>query len=203
MKSRTPSVNRICAAALRHFSVQGYDASSMNAIAEIVGIRKASLYSHFKNKDALFLQALSDAVSAEKAHAEEVFTGFDTNNPGAIYIAGLEDWHVQSVHLRFLLRAVFHHPLELKTAIGEVYESFLFLLRMLFTSQLRNSEAGSALSDSEIDHYGHAYVGIVESLFVELNFAGIKPMQIRREALWQLLKDSLSLKAIKPREYEE
>ncbi|WP_410469610.1 TetR/AcrR family transcriptional regulator, partial [Bradyrhizobium sp.] len=54
MKSRSPSLARICDAAVQHFAVVGYDAASLNEIAGMVGIRKASLYSHVASKDELF-----------------------------------------------------------------------------------------------------------------------------------------------------
>ena len=48
--------------ALDLFSTQGFEATSISQIAEAVGIRKASLYSHFESKqavlDALILQVL-------------------------------------------------------------------------------------------------------------------------------------------------
>lgn len=195
MNIRSPSVTRICDAAIEHFSIQGYDSSSLNEIASMIGIRKASLYTHFKNKDALFLVALGDAVAAEKAHAEAVFSAVSAaNEPGEAYVFTLEDRHAESVHLRFLLRAAFHHPVALKTAIGEAYEGFLNTLRQRFGNQLRNSAIGPSLSDAEVTRYEHAYAGIVESLFVELNFGGTKPMEIRRDALWQVLGDSLALR---------
>ena len=42
----------ILEAALELFSVQGFEATSISQIASAVGIRKASLYSHFENKQA-------------------------------------------------------------------------------------------------------------------------------------------------------
>ena len=43
----------ILEAALDLFSVQGFEATSLSQIADAVGIRKASLYSHFENKQAI------------------------------------------------------------------------------------------------------------------------------------------------------
>lgn len=51
----------ILEAALNLFSVQGYEATSISQIADAVGIRKASLYSHFESKQKL-LDALVDEV---------------------------------------------------------------------------------------------------------------------------------------------
>ena len=50
----------ILEAALDLFSVQGFEATSLSQIADAVGIRKASLYSHFENK-----QAILDALVKE------------------------------------------------------------------------------------------------------------------------------------------
>lgn len=51
-------------AALDLFSTQGYEATSISQIAEVVGIRKASLYSHFDSKQAI-LDALVNVVLEE------------------------------------------------------------------------------------------------------------------------------------------
>ena len=39
--------------ALELFSVQGFEATSLSQIADAVGIRKASLYSHFESKQEI------------------------------------------------------------------------------------------------------------------------------------------------------
>ena len=54
-------------AALELFSVQGFEATSTAQIAGAVGIRKASLYSHFENKQAI-LNALVQEVLEQYAN---------------------------------------------------------------------------------------------------------------------------------------
>ena len=56
----------ILEAALELFSVQGFEATSISQIAGAVGIRKASLYSHFENKQAI-LDALVQNVLEQYA----------------------------------------------------------------------------------------------------------------------------------------
>ena len=51
----------ILVASLELFSVQGFEATSISQIADAVGIRKASLYSHFESKQAI-LDALVEEV---------------------------------------------------------------------------------------------------------------------------------------------
>jgi len=58
---------RILEAALSVFSQRGYEAASMDEIAEAVGLSKAALYGHFANKVALFLEVLHHARAGEDA----------------------------------------------------------------------------------------------------------------------------------------
>ena len=59
-------------ASLTLFSVQGFEATSISQITDAVGIRKASLYSHFENKRAI-LEALIDEV-LEQYEKHSVFS---------------------------------------------------------------------------------------------------------------------------------
>lgn len=61
MTAKGSTKQEILDAALELFSVQGYEATSISQLAEAVGIRKASLYSHFENKQAI-LDALMQAT---------------------------------------------------------------------------------------------------------------------------------------------
>lgn len=194
MDNRSPALSRVCEAAVSHFSVAGYDGGSLNEIAVMAGIRKASLYSHFDGKDAMFLQILADAIAVESAFAREVLaTPANEDGPGAAYVCAIANRHDESVYLRYLLRTVYLPPAALKSMIGEAYEGFLDVLRDGFRRQLR--ECGlKDLDDLASPHYGEAYIGIVESLFVELTYAGRDRMDVRRDALWPLLTDSLAMR---------
>jgi AcrR family transcriptional regulator len=55
---------RILAEATRLFVAYGYNGISVREIAEAVGVSKAGLYYHFKDKQALFLAILADDLAA-------------------------------------------------------------------------------------------------------------------------------------------
>jgi AcrR family transcriptional regulator len=57
--------------ALDLFAQKGYDAVSMREIAEAVGIRKASLYSHFSSKDELIEQIIKFPMAALESTGPE------------------------------------------------------------------------------------------------------------------------------------
>ena len=56
------SANSIKEAAKYYFAKNGYEGTSLAQIAERVGIKKQSIYSHFDGKDDLFLQVMNDAL---------------------------------------------------------------------------------------------------------------------------------------------
>lgn len=66
MAERGETKARIYDCALRLFSRDGYAATSMGAIADAVGIRKATLYSHVSGKEELFT-ALFEQILEEHA----------------------------------------------------------------------------------------------------------------------------------------
>lgn len=69
----------ILEAALELFSVQGYEATSISQLAEAVGIRKASLYSHFENKQAILDALIQTTLEQYAQHS--IFTKADWDDP--------------------------------------------------------------------------------------------------------------------------
>ncbi|MGM9565057.1 TetR/AcrR family transcriptional regulator, partial [Evtepia sp.] len=59
----------ILEASLELFSVQGFEATSISQIANAVGIRKASLYSHFENKQAILDALVKEVLEQYAAHS--------------------------------------------------------------------------------------------------------------------------------------
>ena len=60
---------QILEASLDLFSVQGFEATSISQIAQAVGIRKASLYSHFENKQAILDALVREVLGQYTAHS--------------------------------------------------------------------------------------------------------------------------------------
>lgn len=59
----------ILEAALTLFSEQGFEATSISQIADAVGIRKASVYSHFENKQAMLDELVQEVMAEYGAHS--------------------------------------------------------------------------------------------------------------------------------------
>jgi TetR/AcrR family transcriptional regulator len=66
------SIDRIQAAAEALFSEHGYDAVSMNAIAEKAGVSKANIFHHFSTKNALYLAVVKDACKESQNRLQQM-----------------------------------------------------------------------------------------------------------------------------------
>ncbi|MEX5270732.1 TetR/AcrR family transcriptional regulator [Kocuria sabuli] len=187
MSDHSPSAQRICAIAVGHFAEVGYDASSLTQIAAGAGMRKPSLYAHFSSKDALFLAVLTTALEQERAFVDQCFTGEDADQvPGESYCTQLVQRYRTSVHLRFLLRTVFAPPAAVHPVVHDGYTAFLARLETLFRERLRVRTGSSGVAVSAEEDLVQAYLGIVDSLHVELVYATPAAAERRRRALWSM-----------------
>lgn len=69
----------ILEAALELFSEHGFEATSVSQIADVVGIRKASMYSHFESKQEILDSLVHDVLAQYEQHS--IFARADWDDP--------------------------------------------------------------------------------------------------------------------------
>lgn len=186
-KTRSNAKQRIIDVAFEHFVLSGYEGASLGIIAESVGIRKASIYTHFKSKDALFFELLEDALNIECMNLTESF--YNSSNqylPGEYYLRDIKSRYENSVTFQFLTRIAYVPPSHLSEHVKSVYKNYIKQLLKLYNlefSQMVNNP-------KDQDMYADAYLGILDSLSVELLYDG-SMYERRLHAMLRLYSQSI------------
>ena len=133
--------------ALELFSVKGYEATSLSTIADAVGIRKASLYSHFENKQAILDALVKDVLDAYGNHSIFAKTGRD-NDAGDLPVT--PDAAVQMIQGQ--IRYILHDPTISRAR------------RMLVIEQFQNTELAQLQTKQNYTDVLRYFTGLIKHL---------------------------------------
>lgn len=161
-------------AALKYFTIHGYEGTSLSQIAEEVGIRKQSIYSHFKGKDDLFLSVLKDAKEMELSSYVEYFKMMRNSDPEETLYGFLEEMikmfqEVES--LKFWLRMGFFPPTHLYNEIQKETDDLQVQQEALMEEIFRSWVSEGALNTGNARTLTLAYSGVIVAIMVELVYA--------------------------------
>ena len=139
--------DEILKVALDLFSVNGYEATSISQIADAVGIRKASLYSHFSNKQDILDTVIATVLDGYDQHS--VFANADWDDP-----AFAEDKKGMTADdalkmIQGQVRYILHDP---QISRGR---------RMLMIEQFRNQELAALHSRMNYDDILSFFAGMI------------------------------------------
>jgi AcrR family transcriptional regulator len=191
MSERSQAFNRLCDAALLHFAKDGYDRASLSTIADALGIRKASLYSHVKSKDELYLLLVTESIEAEEAFAQECFHNKQADIiPGNAYIEALGPRFLHSLNLQFLLKAAYFPPEAHRSLIADAFTTFNERLRELFLADFDKRYSDSAFAADKA-LFAESWLGIVDSICVEMLYGSEERSTRRKDAMQMLLTRAL------------
>lgn len=137
----------ILEAALELFSVQGFEATSISQIASAVGIRKASLYSHFDNKQSILDALVKEVLKQYASHSVFAKTHWEKDSDN---LPLTPDDAVQMV--KGQIRYILHDPHISKAR------------KMLVIEQFRNLELAKLQTKQNYSDVLEYFTGLIEQL---------------------------------------
>lgn len=188
--------NEIKEAALKYFTIHGYEGASLSQIAEEVGMKKQSIYAHFKGKDDLFLQVLRDAKETELSSKLQYFNKVDSKNPEKDLYGFLKltiDLFQKNEHIKFWLRMSFFPPAHLEKEIGQEVLDIEGKVQAILECKFQDwINAKLIVEDSAITPT-YAFLGVVDSILLELVYGNDeKRLRDKLAASWKVFWRGIS-----------
>lgn len=179
--------------ALSLFVQKGYSGTSLSDIGNDVGIKKQSIYSHFKNKEELFLTIMNRVIDEEnyrlsKFFDEKVWMSPEEKLEG--YIIFLKDRFIVEAdeNIKFLLRMVFIPPADLKETVMKKAMTYFDLLEDI----VKDSFEGNVKKINVTPEMATlAYLNVFDGLLVELIYVSVESFEVRFNASWEVFKKAV------------
>lgn len=188
--------NDIKRAALKYFTLHGYEGASLSQIADEVGMKKQSLYAHFKGKDDLFLQVVHDAKEAELSSIIRYFAQIGPQNPENALFGFLQlinDLFQESEQLKFWLRMSFFPPAHLVDAVEIEVIDIENKVQALLEGRFRVWIDADLIAADSARTATLAFSGIVDSIMLELVYGNNqKRLKDKLEASWTVFWRGIS-----------
>lgn len=183
--------------ALKHFAEEGYEGASLSKIAEEVGIKKPSIYAHYKSKDDLFMSALHYSMESQKTQMASYFN-LSRDEPLEKALSGYFHWFAketdENVQMKFIIRTAYFPPLKLEKEVGQLFDPFLDDMHRHLTRLLRERERHQkVLHEDDYSKAALAFLTIAEGTMTELVYSGQEQYEKRFEAIWPIFWRGLSL----------
>lgn len=180
------TINKIKKVALMNFIEKGYEGTSLADIANEVGIKKQSIYSHFKNKDELFITVMTDVLTEETEFLYNFFNNpyIDLKNHLEKFILQIKERYIQNEQssMKFVLRMAYMPPLHLKEEVINNFNTYFLkledLINMLFLNDLALSKKANIATLS--------FMTMLDGLLVALIYGGTERFNLKLEASWEL-----------------
>lgn len=180
------TINNIKKAALLHFIEKGYEGTSLFDIAEEVGIKKQSIYSHFKNKDELFLTVMNQVISEEMDFFHQFLeqSNPELKNHLKNFIFEFKNRYIQSEssNMKFVLRMTYMPPIHLKEEVIRRFNYFFLELEGLVCGMfLKDADISEKASNATL-----SFMTLLDGLLVALTYGSSERFYKKFEASWEI-----------------
>ncbi|MCM3617048.1 TetR/AcrR family transcriptional regulator [Sutcliffiella horikoshii] len=159
--------------ALQLFAQKGYFGTSLNDVATKVGIKKPSLYAHFKNKDDLYLSILHELMDTFKESVSidsSIMEQYSTKDLLYLFLKNMVDfWKDETMGLLYKRTLLFpeeHFRSTIQEQFLQTEAHTTAILREIMEKGKRKQE----ISNQPIEPLIDSFYCLVDGLFVQRFF---------------------------------
>ncbi|MFC4076628.1 TetR/AcrR family transcriptional regulator [Salinithrix halophila] len=185
------TADQIKKAARKLFSQHGYKEITVSRIAEEVGIKAPSIYSHYKNKEDLFLQVFEETILEHVHHVKETIKKTENMDVERqlfhmLYEASLYYTHDED-KIQFLKYTMIFPPQKLKAEIKrsfyEAEKMFSDMLRRLFAEGMKQKK----IRELPMEHLLSSFYCLLDGLFTQLLYNNNRTtFEAKLQHLWSI-----------------
>ncbi|GAA0440320.1 TetR/AcrR family transcriptional regulator [Lentibacillus halophilus] len=174
--------------ALKLFIQKGINDTSLSDIGEEVGIKKQSIYTHFKNKNELILTVMNQVVQEEVTFLNDYF---DKSKDHSLYeilynfINKLKSRFIShgEENIKFLLRMMFLPPNNIENTV--IVKAFTFYNQI--QSHIEETITSHQQTiNIEAEKAKLSYMNLFDGLLVELVYVNIENFEYRFQHSWDI-----------------
>lgn len=183
------SYETIKQASLTLFAQHGYDGTSLALIAEQVGIKKQSIYSHFNGKDDLFLNVLKETFKVE-LEREKHFLAQHFNDPLHVCLeeslqSFLDRFHYDD-RLKFWLRVTFSPPSHLSEEVNDLLNTYIDHVDLLYLERFEQALTIGEMTETNPERATMAFSALLDSAGVQLVYGDRERVKQKMTAAWTI-----------------
>ncbi|GAF12374.1 transcriptional regulator, TetR family [Bacillus sp. JCM 19046] len=170
------------------FANLGYEGTSMAKIAEKVGIKKPSLYAHYKNKEALFFDVVDEMEQEYEAFVQDSLNQETDTIEERLYLSfktHVSDLARDDASIQFYNRFIQYPPKELEDRLLARFNKSEERVRVLLAAVIEKGQAeGSINRELEAKSMAYTYFCLIEGLTTEVGIHSIEEVKAHAEAVW-------------------
>ncbi len=186
------SADDIKRSALKCFSKFGYEGTSLSMITEELGMKKQSIYAHYKSKEDIFISVLNTVLQEEKEFLDEYFSKECINSAEFLnnFIAIIKERFTsdKEYNIKFIIATSYMPPEKLTEELGDKCNTYFDEIE----TRVRNVISKNGKDELENERKVQVFITIVVGLFSALAYRNIEAYEKRHEACWKLfIKDHI------------
>ena len=181
---------KILQAAINQYSLYNYHGSTMRSIAKEVGIKPASIYFFYKNKEALFLAAFEKLLEDHFKHMKSILEEVQDQPMVAIFetlLKGTVDYHRNNqAETNVYISLVTSPPPEIHHFLQEHIQKFdTWLIDSLMSFIQRDKPD---MNDMQAAQLIKQFVLIMDGIFWEINLYDEQPLKEQIDEALNIMK---------------